>query len=493
MKTRLLIPILLGACNCLIADQDTLPIPRGEGPGTALLEKSETISLRKDLPGDAVGSLREVSSGIPLPDDSDDDAYGELEEYLQSQIEDIRRRYNLTGINMAIGWGNGNIWTGVVGESASIPRVPLDDQNIYLIASITKTFVSALILLLQEEELLTLDDTVETWLPSLEARYGLDSTIRQLLNHTSGLRDYLAEGAGGVVDAVVADPLKIWTPEEIASRALNDRNRPPWFSPGEGGPKYSNTGYVLLGMIIEAATGQSFAQVLRERILSPLQLDNTYFAGSEELPDNRLAIARTTFPGSFKAVASGVWTAGGMVSNAEDLVRWARTLYSGEFLSLNSLSQMLDLAGRVTFQNQTIPTQGYYGLGVQQIYIEPVGVQWGHGGNLPGYQSGMYYYPEVDVAFSFIINQDMDDSVNKRLTDDLKTAVGRHFWPTLSIRPNLSSHALELTWDVGHLQSSADSSGPWTEMDGARSPHLIPMESDGPRRFYRLRHDLTAF
>ena len=428
---------------------------------------------------------------LPLPTDSNDKPYAELEEYLQNKMEEILRRYRIKGINMAIGWGNGNIWTGAAGKSASASGERLDEEHIYNIASITKTFVSALVLLLQEEGVLNLDDIVETWLPDLEARFGLDSTIRQLLNHTSGLRDYAAEGAGGIVDEAFTNPTRIWSPEEMATRALNDTSRPPWFSPGQGGPKYSNTNYLLLGMIIEAATGQSFAQVLRERILSPLRLDFTYFAVSEELPENRLAVGRTSSPFPFKPRVAFSFTAGGMVSNAEDLVRWARTLYSGEFLSENSLREMLELAGRITFQNKTTPSQGYYGLGVQQIDIEPVGREWGHGGSFSGYRAGMYFYPEVDVAFSFIINQDMDGSVRDRLVNDLKTAIGRHFWPTLSIKPNLSSHALELAWDVGFLQSSVDPSGPWIEMEGATSPHVISIKTDGLRRFYRLRHDLT--
>ena len=428
---------------------------------------------------------------LPVPADSDDDSYAELEEYLQNQLEAIGLRYRIKGINMAIGWGDGNIWTGVAGESASATGERLDEEHIYNIASITKTFVSAIILLLQEEGVLNLDDIVETWLPDLEVRFGLDSTIRQLLNHTSGLRDYAAEGAGGIVDEALADQTKTWSPEEMATQALNDTSRPPWFSPGQGGPKYSNTNYLLLGLIIESATGRPFAEVLRERILSPLQLDYTYFAASEELPDNRLAVGRTSSPFPFIRRMAFAFTAGGMVSNAEDLVRWARTLYSGEFLSEDSLQETLELAGRITWQNKTTPSRGHYGLGVQQIDIEPVGVEWGHGGSFPGYRSGMYFYPEVDVAFSFIINQDMDGSVRDRLVNDLKTAIGKHFWPTLSIKPNLSSDSLELTWDVGFLQSSVDTSGPWIEMEGATSPYVIPIGTGGPSRFYRLRHDLT--
>lgn len=429
------------------------------------------------------GALADHSSAV-LPHN---EAYKGLADYFQNRLNEIQQQYDLVGINMAVAWGNGNTWAGVSGESERDTGDLLNNDNIFMIASITKTFVSALILLLQEEGVLSLDDTVEKWLPDLEVLYGKDSTIRQLMNHTSGIQDNVTDNAGGTKDKVIQNPEKVWTLEEIASLALNDPSHPPLFAPGEGGPRYSNPGYVLLGMIIESATGQSFAKTLRERILTPLQLDHTYYPVSEELPEDQLAIEWPAGPITFKALVSAYCTSGGMVSNAEDLVKWAMTLYSGNFLSEDSMNEMFEFVG--TLSNRSIDS--LYGLGVLQASIEPVGIEWGHSGNGPRHETFMAYYPAAGVALSIIVNQNNSQFLTK-VVDDLRKTVGNLFWPVLSMQMDADRHTLELFWDVGVLQSSPTNTGPWTDVLQTKSPFDVALNSGDQKQFYRLSHDLRT-
>ena len=156
------------------------------------------------------------------------------------------------------------------GVSQRQPRVALRTTDRFRAASITKSFVATVVLELVAEGRLSLDDTVEHWLPGLVPN-GAAITLRELLNHTSGLFDFGDDQVWN--QSRVADPQRIWLPKELIAAAVS---HPPYFRPGTAW-HYSNTNYVLLGLIIEAATGRSLGDELRERLLQPLALGATSF------------------------------------------------------------------------------------------------------------------------------------------------------------------------------------------------------------------------
>ena len=291
-------------------------------------------------------------------------------------------------------------WYGVYGMSDPDYNNNIRTDMVFDIGSNTKTFVAALTLLLEEEGLLTLDDQLHQWLPTFP---NIDSTItiRQILSHTSGVKDFANENPEWSVEAFGA-PDTYWTPEKSLSYVLK-----PNFAPGKSW-SYSNTGYVLAGMIIKEATNsENFAPILRQKILDPLNLNNTYL-DPEEIYLDELAHGwfHTTQTDDWVdmnqisriATHSSLWTAGAMVSNTENMINWVRALYTGAIINESSLEKML------TFVDLNAQELEGYGLGVMKYkwFNELI---WAHGGDTFGYGSQAAYYPKQDVCIVVLVNQ----------------------------------------------------------------------------------------
>ncbi len=240
----------------------------------------------------------------------------------------------------------------------------------FRVGSITKTFVATVVLQLVGERKLALADTVERWLPGV-APNGNQITVRQLLNHTSGLFDY--GGDRTFVADAFRHPLKDWTPRQIVAIATAHK---PRFAPGAGW-SYSDTNYYVLGLIVEAATKHSLGSELRQRIFAPLRLRATSFPTGPDIAGRH---AHGYFLRPLADVTIGSpsvqWAAGALVSNADDLARFYRALLGGRLLRPNLLQVM---------ETVVTPTPGFsYGLGLQKLR-EQCGAVWGHTGASPGY------------------------------------------------------------------------------------------------------------
>jgi D-alanyl-D-alanine carboxypeptidase len=256
------------------------------------------------------------------------------------------------------------------------PRRPLRPGDRYRVGSNTKTFVATVVLQLAGEGRLALEDTVERWLPGLVSGGGA-ITVRQLLNHTSGLPDYAPEDDDSFIRQVLADRRRTWMPQELVGIALA---RPPLFAPGAAWA-YSNTGYILLGLIVEAASGRPLAAELRRRIFAPLHLRGTTFAtGRRIVGRHGHGYSRFGARRLYDITAvdqSWAGAAGAIVSRARDLARFHRALLGGRLLRRDLLAQMRD----------TVPVGGQgYGLGLIRSRL-PCGTFWGHGGETLGYLS----------------------------------------------------------------------------------------------------------
>ena len=331
-----------------------------------------------------------------------------VEELLQSVLDTGLATHAGVGASAAVMMPGREPWTGASGTTDGTVQVTGD--MLFGIASVTKTYIATVILQLAEEGLLELDDTVDLWLnplPNVDGR----ATVRQLLNHTSGVFDFAEHP--DYVSAMMADPTRRWSPEATITAFVLD----PYADPGAVF-HYSNTGYLLLGMIIEVANGSRVSTAIRDRILRPLDLDHTYFALEEEIegvtahPWADFDLDGVLEDISYAPRTSGestAWAAGALYSSAEDVVRFLRALIEGGLLSTASRTSMLDV--------QPATQSVGYGLGVQEVYDFIDGRSGiGHDGGTYGYTARMICLPEQGVYVALLLNHSSMDPAHDYAT-----------------------------------------------------------------------------
>jgi D-alanyl-D-alanine carboxypeptidase len=277
-----------------------------------------------------------------------------------------------TSVNVAV--GEGNIEKGTAAREDGEVRI----------ASNTKMFTAAIVLQLVDEGLVELDQPIDTYLPGLVTGSGIDGTVitvRQLLQHTSGLPEYadqIAADAFGAQDTYIS-------PRDMLDVALE---RAAVFAPGEKW-EYSNTNYLTLGLLIERVTDRPLYEQVDERIVEPLGLEHTYMPvpGERELRGDHPEGYHLDNDGELRTItemdpAFG-WAAGAIVASPSDLNLFMQALLDGELMSDDSLAQM----------KTTVPAgdelwpEATYGLGLQSYPLSCGGVAWGHGGDIPGTQT----------------------------------------------------------------------------------------------------------
>ncbi|SDI32480.1 D-alanyl-D-alanine carboxypeptidase [Actinokineospora alba] len=279
-----------------------------------------------------------------------------------------------TGVQARV-TGRGESFTARGGVVEVGGHRPVPTNGHFRIGSITKTFVSTVTLQLVGEGKVGLDTPVSTYLPGLLPD-GDAITVRHLLQHTSGLYNY--------TNAMPLDPagfetirFKHYEPRELVAMATS---RPLDFPPGTKW-NYSNTNYIVIGLLIEQVTGAPYEQAVRDRILRPLHLSHT------SLPGDRVTVPHPHAHGYLQPTSPPVdvtalnpswgWAAGEMISTTADLDRFMSALLQGKLLAP---AQLAELTKSLPF------TQGY-GLGIAEIPL-PCGVTvYGHDGGIPGYAS----------------------------------------------------------------------------------------------------------
>ncbi len=335
---------------------------------------------------------RDSSQATPAPPSG-------LERAVQSGLD-----AGLPGIALLVERNGERVASTAAGVTSVENQTPMTTEDRFRIYSIAKTFTATVVLQLVDEGILDLNDTVVDWLddPAVNAIPNVERiTLRQLLTHSSGIYDFADDNDSPFwSDAFLgpdADWTKVWTLPELLAYA-DGANHAPYFAPGEGWA-YSNTGYLLLGMIMEAATGNAYGDELRARILEPLGLRNTTLAEGGAMPDDivdgyhlvdgqRVNVSATNL--------SWVWTGGGMISTTEDLARFAQATFSGELLSPASFAEMF------TFLPTDNPNKGE-GMGVYSI-ATPNGTLIGMDGAGPGGESSMMHLPDADVTVVILAN-----------------------------------------------------------------------------------------
>ncbi|WP_429690533.1 serine hydrolase domain-containing protein [Bacillus mycoides] len=277
---------------------------------------------------------------------------------------------------------DGKTWSYAAGVADLRTKKPMETDFRFRIGSVTKTFTATVVFQLAEENRLNLDDSIEKWFPGVIQGNGYDDkqiTIRQLLNHTSGIANYTMSK-----DFNIMDTKKSYTTEELVKMGIS---MPPDFAPGKSW-SYSNTGYVLLGILIEKVTGNSYAEEIENRIIEPLELANTFLPGnSSVIPGTNHARGYIQLDGASEPKDVTYYnpsmgsSAGDMISTADDLNKFFSYLLGGKLLKEQQLKQMLT----------TVPTGieelGDSGLGIFKIIL-PNGVSiWGHSGGIPGFST----------------------------------------------------------------------------------------------------------
>src|SRR5690606_19846527 len=234
--------------------------------------------------------------------------------------------------------GSGTTGEWVAGSTGTAR--PLTGDESFRIGSITKTFVATVILQLVDEKLIKLGDPIDRYLPDLVPD-GDAMTVRQILNHTSGLYDYMKGDGWSTNRWRGQDRYRDYTPRELLDEAFAHR---PYFRPGQGF-RYSNTNYIVAGMLIERVTARSYGAEIHRRILTPLRLSSTVIPGSDAgLPEPALhATGELGDKASVEVTEQNPsldWAAGEMSSTTADLDRFFDALLGAELISARSLAQM---------------------------------------------------------------------------------------------------------------------------------------------------------
>ena len=345
-----------------------------------------------------------VPAASPAPDERSPRVEG-VRARLQAVLDSVRGAAGFPGATLAVVLAQGEVVAVASGLSDTSRRVPMRTSDKLLQGSVGKTYVAAVALQLVAEGKLDLDAPIsrylaqEPWFARLPNARQI--TVRQLMNHTSGLVRYEFQPAAAA--ALRAAPYREWTPADRLA-LIFDSAAP--FAAGEGW-EYSDTNYIVLGMIIERLTSRPYYAELRRRILEPLALRGTIPSDGPELPGLVVGYAGPNNElGGYDASIEGgrlrinpqfEWTGGGIASTTSDLARWAKLLYEGKAFDAALLPVMLEGVPAKLGPNTR------YGLGVI-LRDTRSGPAYGHSGFFPGYATEMLYLPRHRIAAALQVN-----------------------------------------------------------------------------------------
>lgn len=340
-----------------------------------------------------------------------------LKKHLQAKLDEWHKAGKFPGATLGVVLADGESFGLAVGYSDRDARTPMKPNDRMLAGSVGKTFAAAAAMQLVREGKIGLDDKIEkyfgkerwfTRLPNAK-----DITVRQLMNHTSGLVRY--EFKKEFTDFLTANPYKVWTPEERLAYLFDEK---PPFEAGKGW-NYSDTNYIVLGMIIERVTGKKFFDEANKRFIKRLKLSDTIpqegpvmkgvvqgyagpnnpFGGKERMIEN----------GKFVVNPQLEWTGGGYASTSENLARWAKMMYEGKAFDATMVPVMLEGVAA-----PRLGADAKYGLGVI-IRKTAAGTSYGHSGFFPGYMTDMMYFPDQKIAVAVQVNTSVPQDLGKPL------------------------------------------------------------------------------
>ena len=333
---------------------------------------------------------------------------------LFQSVLDKYTKAGLPGISLLVRDGSGQ-WVGSSGMADIEKGIPMEPCHISKVASVTKLFIGVLVMQEVDRGTLGLDDLLSKWLPEedLENVENADQvTIRQLLNHTTGIFDVITDN--NFYLAVLNDPGKFWTPDELLKYV---RNREAEFPPGTD-VEYSNTNLLFAAMVLESATGKSHAQLMRDNILDPLGMTDSYYHWHESLPD---FVAQGYFDlyndGTILNLANlntGSGNGyGGLYSTTYDMKTFIEAL-----LIEKSLMTEASLEVMTTLTTEGFSEDELYGVTIRKDFLDgPVNAfGLGHRGRDLAYTADLFYFPNQDVTMAYLINYGTDAKSTLRET-----------------------------------------------------------------------------
>ncbi len=316
------------------------------------------------------------------------------------------------------------VWVGSSGKADISENIDMKPCTVSKACSITKTFIGTLTLQLVEEGKIKLDDPLTAYLSQEildQVKNAKESTVRMLLNHQTGIADVIDDN--NFYLAVLNQPDRKWKPEELIQYVYGDD---PEFSPAGSDETYSNTNYLLLVMVIEQATGRPHAELLREKVIEPLNLTNTAYYWHDPLPSN-------TAQGYFDLYNNGSILNvtnyntgsgngyGGLYSNVYDLQVFIEALVREKrLLSAPMLGEMLQFTKEVETYNRA------NGLGIFKDFLErgPNEYAYGHRGRDLGYTADLYWFPVKDRTMVYFVNYGTDATSSlKSVFTDFRNAM----------------------------------------------------------------------
>jgi D-alanyl-D-alanine carboxypeptidase len=359
----------------------------------------------------------------PTASPVEDRAHGidrELSETLQEDVDRVRENQSLPGVSAAVVIPDEGVWTGTSGIADARTKQPATPDTLFAIGSVTKPFVAALLVQLAQEGELDLDDRLSRWVPDFPNSDEI--TVRQLLGHTSGTANFTDDR--GFVAAQQRRPGASWSPAETLSFARTPRAKPgaEW--------AYSNTNYILAGLVLERASNSTVGSQLHRRLLVGPEFSRMLLQ-PEQRPRGPVATGHEDLDGDSKpdrlatrgyvptrAFASAAWTAGGMLATAGSLARAADGIFRGDLLPVAARREM-------TRFKPTGQTEFEYGLGLGRIWLGDQLVWW-HNGDYPGFHADLAFIPERGVTVVALNNFQRNAPAQEALIDTMISDVSMH-------------------------------------------------------------------
>lgn len=340
----------------------------------------------------------------------------EQEFSVQSVLDSLQIVHGFPGATAAFILDDGDASVLSTGYDDIEQELKMTPESRMLSGSTGKSFVAALVLDLSLRQRFSLHTPIKKWIGDRswfsKLPNGDKLTLQMLLRHQSGLtdhihdKDFISTMRNGMNEQ---GPAYYLTPEEIVELVIN---KEPLFPAGEG-YHYSDTNYILVGIVIEEITGEDYYNLLQKRLLDPLQLQKTSPADHRNLEGLASGYIKNEIPFDLpqKVTKGGrlvyhpvtEWTGGGLITNSLDLARWAKMLYEGKALKQDYLDELLDSVPKDATEQARYESEVRYGLGVT-IYKTSLGYAYGHQGWTPGYLSIFAYYPQFGVSVGMQVN-----------------------------------------------------------------------------------------
>jgi D-alanyl-D-alanine carboxypeptidase len=336
---------------------------------------------------------------------------------LENVVQVARNTYDLPGLAVWVSAPGKERWMGAYGLADVSTGRSLELGDHLPIGSVTKTFTATVILRLVEEGRLGLSDPIAKWVPQVQNASQI--TVKMLLNMTSGIYDEGAPGSA-LAHQAKAQPNQPISPQEIVALAVAHGPAGP---PGQY--EYSDTNYVILGIIAQDVTHQSIEQLIQSEILKPLHLDQTSFPTTATLPSPSATgyLVGAGAPQPYPVYdPSYLWSAGAMVSTPGDMATWAKALATGQLLSPQMQNERVDVgapigsfvalpqAGQSTSSQPSLPVA--YGLGVFSL-----GAFLGHNGINNSYTDDVFYMPSRQITIVVMANGNNTAVLGQTVTD----------------------------------------------------------------------------